>query len=152
MSFVKLCSLVHGYLFFPCGIVERTVVGRTIEGRTLANAFVGRLMSNLDDNHATERQELQARKTQIDLTSSDAFQRIVPLVTRPPRKGQIMSMKLNMRRPVPIWTRLPLALQRKSMKHRALACRWHLGVFLVHYRYLSSIGPHTYLDDLRSFK
>ena len=36
------------------------------------------------------------------------------------------------------------------MKHRALACRWHLGVFPVHYRYLSSIGLHMYLDDLRS--
>ena len=36
------------------------------------------------------------------------------------------------------------------MTHRALACRWNLGVFPVHYRYLSSIGLHMYLDDLRS--
>ena len=36
------------------------------------------------------------------------------------------------------------------MKHIALACRWPLGVFPVHNRYLSSIGLHTYLDDLRS--
>ena len=34
--------------------------------------------------------------------------------------------------------------------HRALGCRWHVGVFPVHYRYLSSIGLHMYLDDLRS--
>ena len=36
------------------------------------------------------------------------------------------------------------------MKRRALARRWHLGLFPVHYRYLSSIGLHTFLDDLRS--
>ena len=60
--------------------------------------------------------------------------------------GRIM----NMRRPVPISTRLLPALQLKSMTHRALACRWHLGVFHVNYRYLSSIGWHMYLDDLRS--
>ena len=129
-----------------------------IRRRTLANAFVRRLMSILDNGHATVRQKLQARKTQIALNPSDAFQRIVPLVTKPLRKDQIMSMKQtmrekisrNMRRPVPIWTRLPPALQLKSTKHRALACRWHLGVFPVHYRYLSSIGLHMYLDDLRS--
>ena len=51
---------------------------------------------------------------------------------------------------VPISTRLPPPLQLKSMKHRALSCRWHLAVFPVHYRYLSSIGMHMYLDDLRS--
>ena len=56
----------------------------------------------------------------------------------------------NMRRPVPISTRLPPALQLKSMERRALACRWHLGVFPVHYRYLSSICLHRYLDDLGS--
>ena len=55
-----------------------------------------------------------------------------------------------MRRPVPISTKLPPALQVKSMKHRALACRWLLGMFPVHYRYLSNIGVHIYLDDLRS--
>ena len=51
---------------------------------------------------------------------------------------------------MPIWARLPPALQLRCMKHRALACRWHLGVFPVHYRYLSAIGLHMYLDDLRS--
>ena len=56
----------------------------------------------------------------------------------------------NMRRPVPIWMRLPPTLQLKSMKHRALAGRWHVGVFPVHYRHLSRIGLHMYLDDLRS--
>ena len=56
----------------------------------------------------------------------------------------------KMRRPMPTWTRLPPELQLKSMKHRALACRWHLGVFPVHYRHLSSIGLHMYLDELRS--
>ena len=106
----------------------------------------------------TVTQKLQAKKTQIALNSSEAFQRIVPLVTKPLRKDQIMSMRQtmreiisrNMRRSVPISTRLPPALQLKSMKHRASACRWHLGVFPVHYRYLSSIGLHMYLDDLRS--
>ena len=57
----------------------------------------------------------------------------------------------NMRRPVPISTRLPPGLQLKSMKHRVLACRWHLGVLPLQYRYLSSIGLHIHLDDLRSF-
>ena len=55
-----------------------------------------------------------------------------------------------MRRPVPISTRLPPALQLKSVKHRALVCGWNLGLFPVHYRYLSSIGLQMYLDDLRS--
>ena len=129
-----------------------------IPRRTLDNAFAGRLMSILDDYHATVRQKLQAKKTQIALNSSEAFQRIVPLVTKPLRKDQTKSMRQtmreiisrNMRCPVPISTRLPPALQLKSMKHRALACRWHLGVFPVHYRYLSFIGLHMYLDDLTS--
>ena len=129
-----------------------------IRRRTLANAFAGRLMSTLKDDNATARQKLQAKKTQIALHSSEAFQRIVPLVTKPLRKDQTMSMRQNlreiisrtMRRPVPISTRVPPALQLKSMKHRALACRRHLGVFPVHYRYLSNIDLHTYLDDLRS--
>ena len=56
----------------------------------------------------------------------------------------------NMRRPLPISTRLPPALQLEPMKHRTLACRWHLGVFPVRTRYLSSIGLQIYLDDLRS--
>ena len=125
--------------------------------RTLANAFAG-LMSTLDDDNAPVRLKLQAKKTQIALNSSEAFQPIVPLVTKPLRKDQTMSMRQNMReiisrnmrRPVPISTRLPPALQLKSMRHRALECRWHLGVSPVHYRYLSSIGLHMYLDDLRN--
>ena len=131
-----------------------------IRRRTLANAFVGRLMSTLDDDNATTRRMLQAKKTQIAFNFSEVFQRIVPLVTKPLRKAQIMSMRQtmrepisrNMRRPVPISTRLPPASQLKSMKLRALACRWHVGVFPVHYRYLSSICLHMYLDDLRSQK
>ena len=115
-------------------------------------------MSILDDDHETVRQKLQAKKTEIALNSSEAFQRIVPLVTKSLRKDQTMSMRQTMReiisrnarRPVPILMRLPPALQLKSMKYRALACRWHLGVFPVHYRYLSSIGLHMYLDDLGS--
>ena len=102
-----------------------------IRRRALANAFAARLMSILDDDHATVRQKLQAKKTQIALNSSEAFRRIVPLVTKPLRKDQTMSMSQtmrermsrNMRSTVPISTRLPPALQLKSMKHRALACR-----------------------------
>ena len=115
-------------------------------------------MSILDDDHATVRQKLQAKKTQIALNSPEAFQRIVPLITKTLTKDQTMSMwqnmreiiSRNMRRPVPISTRLRTALQLKSMKQSVLACRWHLGVFPVHYRYLSSIALHMYLDDLRS--
>ena len=82
-----------------------------IRRRTLANAFVGRLMSILDDDHATTgRRKLQPKKTEIALNSLKAFLRIVSLVTKPLRKDQIMSMKQtmrerisrNMRRPVPI--------------------------------------------------
>ena len=110
-----------------------------IRRRTLANAFVGRLMSILDDDHATERQKLQAKKTQTAVNTSEAFQRIVTLVTNPLTIDQILSMEQsmrerisrNMRRPVPTWLRLPPVLQLKSMMHRDLACRWHLGV-LVH--------------------
>ena len=129
----------------------KTVLGISVEPHS-------RLMSILDDDHATVRQKLQAKKTQIALNSSEAFQRIVPLVTKPLRKEQTMSMRhtmrektsRNMRGPVPIPTRFPPALQLKSMKHRALAYRWHLVVFPAHYRYLSSIGLHMYLEDLRS--
>ena len=83
-----------------------------IRRRTLANAFAGRLMSTLDDDNATARQKLQAKKTQIALNFSEAFQRIVPLVTKPLRKDQTMLMRQNirevisrsMRRPVPMPT------------------------------------------------
>ena len=142
----------------PCLLLMFNIDTLGIRRGTLAHAFVGRLMSNLDDNHATVRHKLQPNKTQIALNSSEAFQRIVPLVTKPLRKDQTMSMRQTMqerisryvRRPVPISTRLPPALQLKSMKHRSLACRWHSGVFPVHYRYRSSIGLDMYLDDLRS--
>ena len=117
-----------------------------IRRRTLANAVSGRLMSTLDDDNATARQKLQAKKTQIALNSSKAFRRIVPLATKTLRKDETMSMRQNMRqiisrttgRPVPVSTRLPSALQLKSMKYRAPACRWHLGLFPIHYRYLSN--------------
>ena len=115
-------------------------------------------MSTLDDDIATVRQKLLAKKTQIALNSSEAFQRIVPLVTKPLGKDQTLSMRQNMReiisrnmrRPMPIQTRLPPALQLRSLRHRALACRWHLGLFPVYYRYLSNIGLHMYLDDQMS--
>ena len=104
------------------------------------------------------RQKPQAKKIQIDLNSSEAFHQIVLRVMKPLRKDETMSMGQSMQeitrrkmlRPVPISTRLPPALQLKSIKHRTLACRWYLGVFPVHYRYLCSIGLHMYLDDLRS--
>ena len=91
---------------------------------TLANAFAGRLMSILDDDHATMRQKLRSKKTQIAFNNSDAFQRIVPLLMKPLKKHQNMSMRQtmreiisrNMRRPVPISTRLPPVPQLKSMK------------------------------------
>ena len=60
-----------------------------IRRRTLANAIVGRLMSILDDHHATVQQKLQARNTQIAL-------RIVQLVTKPLTKDPIMSVKQTM--------------------------------------------------------
>ena len=68
-----------------------------IRRRTLDNAFVGRLISILDDDHATERQKLQAKKTQMALNTSEAFQRIVSLVSKPLTKDQIVSMKQTMR-------------------------------------------------------
>ena len=64
-----------------------------IRRRALANAFAERLMSILDDDYATVRQKLQARKTQIALNASEASQRIVPLVTKPLRTDQTLSMK-----------------------------------------------------------
>ena len=80
-----------------------------IRRRKLANAFAGKIIEILDDDHATGRQKVQARKTKIALNSSEALQRIIPLVTKPMRKDQIMSMKQTMRerlsrnkrRPVP---------------------------------------------------
>ena len=41
------------------------------------------------------------------------------------------------------------ALRMRSATHRALACRWHLGTFPIHYRFLHSIGLQNYLDDLK---
>ena len=68
-----------------------------IRRRAFAIAFAGGLMSILDDDHATVRQKLRAKKTQIPLNSSEAFQRIVPLVTKPLRKDQTMSMRQTVR-------------------------------------------------------
>ena len=44
-----------------------------ISGVALLYCFVGRLMSILEDEHASVRQKLQAKKTQIALSSSEAF-------------------------------------------------------------------------------
>ena len=109
-----------------------------IRQRTTASAFVGRLMSILDDDHATEQQKLQAKKTQIALNTAEAFQRIVALATKPLTEDQIMSMKQimrerisrNMRRPVPIWKKSPRATAEVceaqsssvSMAFRSVSC------------------------------
>ena len=42
-----------------------------------------------------------------------------------------------------------MAFRSTSTRSKCIYVRG-LGVFLVHYRYLSSIGLHMYLDDLRS--
>ena len=126
--------------------------------RTLAHAFVGRLMSILEDDHATERQKVQAKKTPdcVELLRSIPADRTTGNETSDKRSNYVNNQTIreriswNMRGPVPISSRLLPALQLKSMKHRALACRWHLGVFPVHYRYLSSIVLHMCLDDLWS--
>ena len=44
---------------------------------------------------------------------------------------------------------LPPALRMRSATERALACRWHLGTFPIHYRFRCSIGLQNYLDDLK---
>ena len=87
-----------------------------IRRRTLANAFAGRLKSTLDDYHATVQQKLQAKKTQIASNSSEAFERIVPLVTKPLRKDQTMSMTQTMREIISRNTRnkTPTARPRKT--------------------------------------
>ena len=84
------------------------------------SAFAGRLMSILDDDHATVRQKLQAKKTQIALNSSEAFQRIV-LVTKPLRKDRTMSMRQNMREVISRTTRnnTPAARPSKTNLRRA---------------------------------
>ena len=126
---IELHLISNGYLQMKLVLYNIDILG--IRRTTLANAFARRLMSIPDDDHATVQQKLQAKKTQIVLKSSEAFQRIVPLVTKPLRKDETLPMRQtmpevisrNMRRPVPISTTLPPALQLKSMKHRALACR-----------------------------
>ena len=52
-------------------------------------------------------------------------------------------------RPIPRMKGLPPALRMRSATDRALACRWPLGTFPIHYRYLCSIGLQNYLDDLK---
>ena len=54
-----------------------------------------------------------------------------------------------MRRPILRMKGLPPALVMRSATDRALACRWHLGTFPIHYHFLCSIGPQNYLDDLK---
>ena len=115
-----------------------------------------------DYHHATEWQKLQAAEApgeedydSLEHLRSIPKDRTTGHETAVNRSNYVseanyaINNRRKMRRPVPIWTRLLPALQLKPMKHRALACRSLLGVFPVHYRYLSSIGLHMYLDDLR---
>ena len=51
--------------------------------------------------------------------------------------------------PIPRMKRLLPALRMRSATDRALACRWHLGTFPIHYCFLCSIGLQNYLDDLK---
>ena len=127
-----------------------------IRRRTLVNAFAGRLMSTLDDDNATAWQKLQATKTQIALNSSDAFQRIVPLVTKPLTKDQTTLMRQNiremisrtMRRPVPVPT-TPSGTTAEVYEAQSSSVPMESRSFPVHFRNLSDISLHTYLDDLR---
>ena len=54
-----------------------------------------------------------------------------------------------MRRLIPRMKGLPPALRMRSATDRALACRWHLGAFPIHYRFLSGIELQNYFDDLK---
>ena len=54
-----------------------------------------------------------------------------------------------MRRPIPSMKGLPPALRMRSATDRALACRWHLATFPIHYRSLCSIELQNYLHDLK---
>ena len=54
-----------------------------------------------------------------------------------------------MGRPIPRIKGLPPALRMRPATDRALACRWHLGTFPIHYRFLCSIGLQNGLDDLK---
>ena len=123
----------------------------------MANAFASRLCSIQDDDSATDRQKVQARNTQKALETSISFRRFVAAVTAPERKDQLLRRKDRkrerirglMRRPIPRMKGLPPALRVMSATDRALACRWHLGTFSIHYRFLCSIGLQNYLHDLK---
>ena len=125
--------------------------------RMFANAFASRLCNIQEDDTATERQKVQARNTQKALETSISFRRLVATVTAPERKDQLLRRKETkrerirrlMRRPIPRMKGLPPALRMRSATYRALACRWHLGTFSIHYRFLHSIGLQNYLDDLK---
>ena len=55
----------------------------------------------------------------------------------------------EMHESIPRMKGLPPALRMRSAIDRALACRWHLGTFPIHYRFLCSIGRQNYVDDLK---
>ena len=54
----------------------------------------------------------------------------------------------SMKRPFPAGIDLPPALQMHG-KYRKMACRWHLGTYPMHYRFLRRIGLQLYLDYLK---
>ena len=112
--------------------------------RTMAKAFASRLCNMQDDDTATDRQKLQARNTQKALETSISLRRIAATVREPHGKDQLIRMKYRkrertrgiMRHPIPGMKGLPPALRMRSGTARALACRWYLGTFPIHYCFL----------------
>ena len=125
--------------------------------RMMANALASRLCDIQDDDTATDRQNVQARNTQKALETSISFRLLVATVRALEGNDQLLRRKDwkrerirgLMRRPIPIMKGLPPVLRMRSATDRALACRWHLGTFPIHYRFLCSIGLQNYLDDLK---
>ena len=123
----------------------------------LANAFAIRLRNIPDDDTATERQKMRARNTQKALETLISFRILAATVTLPEGKEQFM------RRENPKWEQIRAlmrnitldmkgftpALRITSATDGALACRWHLGIFPIQYRFLWNIGLLNYLDDLK---
>ena len=125
--------------------------------RMIPPAFASRLCNIQDDDTATDRQKAQARNTQKALETSISFHRLAATVRALEGNDQLLRRKDRkrerirglMRRPIPRMKGLPPALRTRSATDRALACRWHLGTFPIHYRLLCSIGLQNYLDDLK---
>ena len=100
---------------------------------------------------------MQARNTPKALETSIYFRRLVARVRAPEGKDQLLRRKDGkrerirglMRRPIPRMKGLSPALRMRLATDRALACRWHLGTFTIHYRLLCSITLHNYLHDLK---